>query len=234
MQFTTTHWSVVLNAAEDAAPGADAAMESLCRAYWRPLYSYVRARGYSQDDAQDLTQEFFSTFLRKRFLTGVQPRKGRFRCFLLAALKHFLANQWDRVAAEKRGGKQTLVSFDGAAESHCSLEEVLGDPSEATYDKGWALAVLDQAMLRLKDDYCGAGKREQFEKLKGFLARAAADGEYDRVGLELGMSAGAVGVAVHRLRQGYAQQLRAAVGQTVSDPAELEDEMHYLFKLVNC
>lgn len=232
-QFTTTHWSVVLNAAAGASPLADEALEKLCTAYWKPLYGYIRGRGYTEADAEDLTQEFFARLLAKQFLSGVHSGKGKFRCFLLASVKHFLANQWDRATALKRGGRQPLLPYDGAAEEYFAGDAQEEVYPEATFDRQWALAVLEQAMRSLKQEYATAGKLEQFERLKRFLSSGASQEDYERVAAEIGGSAGAVGVSVHRLRQRYREQLRSAIANTVSDPGELEDEMHYLFGVLN-
>src|SRR5512140_2591493 len=142
-QFTATHWSVVLAAAKTPSTLADDALENLCRTYWQPLYIYVRRQGLPPAEAEDLTQEFFARLVQKRFLADVHPLKGRFRCFLLAALKHFLANEWDRARADKRGGKQTFVSLDTETEKGSLVECIAGSASEDAFDREWALAVLD-------------------------------------------------------------------------------------------
>ncbi|HEY5910290.1 MAG TPA: sigma-70 family RNA polymerase sigma factor [Verrucomicrobiae bacterium] len=232
-QFTATHWSVVLAAAGTPSPLAQDALEKLCRTYWRPLYTYICRQGLSVTDAEDLTQEFFSRFLQKHFLADVHPLKGRFRCFLLAALKHFLANEWDRARAEKRGGNVAFVSLDEETEGRGLVESLGGSNPEEAYDREWALAVLDRAMVNLKQEYAAAGKGEWFERLKCFLAGGADPGTYGAVALEMGIAPGTIAVAVHRMRKRYGELLRAVVAGTVDQPAEIEEEMRHLFSVIN-
>src|ERR1051325_72457 len=157
--FTTTHWSVVLSAGQDGSPHAADALEKLCRVYWYPLYAYVRRQGEDEQSAQDLTQGFFERFLEKNYLAQVQPEKGKFRCFLLASLKHFLADEWDKAKAQKRGGRRTFVSLDDSAgEDRYRLEPVDVMTVEMLFDRRWAFTVLEQARGRLKDEFSKAGK----------------------------------------------------------------------------
>ena len=232
--FTATHWSVVLAAGRDASPQAAEALEKLCRSYWFPLYTYVRRKGHNVDDAQDLTQEFFARFLEKNYLASVDRSKGKFRSFLLATLKHFLANEWDRVKSEKRGGGQKFISLDEQdTEYRYQLEPVSDSTPESIFDRRWALTVLDQALARLKDEYVTGNKADQFDQLKKFLSSEANEGAYAAVAAQLQMTPGAVAVAVHRLRQHYGNSLRTEIAQTVSSPADLEDEMRHLFNVIN-
>ena len=227
--FRTTHWSLVLRAGGASAPEAAAALEQLCRAYWYPIYVYVRRQGHAPHDAQDLTQEFFARLLRLRSLETVAPGKGKFRTFLLASLRHFLADAWDAAHARKRGGGQTFVSLDDdTAEDRYQLEPATDTTPETAFERRWLLALLEAALQRLRLEYAG-GKARLFERLKPFLESPAADGDYDHAAGELDMNAGAVAVAVHRLRQRYRDLVRAEIAKTVSSAAELQEELRHLF-----
>ncbi|HYV31784.1 MAG TPA: sigma factor [Candidatus Binatia bacterium] len=221
---------MVLAAGDSAAPGAAAALEQLCRTYWHPLYTYVRRQGRPAHDAQDLTQEFFARLLAKDCLRQVQIEKGRFRSFLLAALKHFLANEWDRANAIKRGGRCAFISWDAEEEE---APERMGAPpgwtAERVYERQWALTLLEQVNARLRAECAAAGKREMFEALRPYLSGEQAAPAYAEVGARLKMSAGAVQVAVHRLRRRYGELLRQEIAQTVSSPAEVDEELRHVF-----
>jgi len=232
VQFANTHWSVVLLAGQSASPLCQEALESLCRSYWYPLYAFLRRQGYPSADAKDLTQEFFAKLLEKGYLSAVDPAKGKFRSFLLKALKNFLANEWDRARAEKRGGKHTFISLDEqTAEGLYQLEPSSAASPEALYEQRWALTVLDQALQRLKAEHEAAGKAAQFEELQGYLSSEPAEGQYSGSAVRLNMSSGAVAVAVHRMRQRYGELLRKEVGRTVSTPAEISEEMRFIFSV---
>ena len=231
--FATTHWSVVLAAGRTSGPEAQAALERLCRTYWYPLYAHVRRRGHSPPDAQDLTQEFFARLLAKGFLDRVAADKGKFRSFLLAAMNHFLANEWDRMKAEKRGGGKVLISLDERTAEQTYLLEPASDPApELSFDKRWAATLLEQAFASLREEYVGAKKERIFECLKTFLAAEAGSGDYVIAGESLGMSTNAVAVAVHRLRERYRELVRAEIANTVASPDEIDEEMRYLFKVL--
>src|ERR1043166_7510610 len=177
--FATTHWSVVLSAADAAAPGAQEALEKLCRVYWHPLYSYVRLLGHNAEDAQDLTQAFFARFLEKNIVQLARQERGKFRSFLLTSLKNFLANEWERARTSKRGGQHVHLSWDQtSAENQFEREHSSGSSPEEIFDRRWALALFQQALTRLRQEYASAGKGEQFEQLKGFLSDAPEDGGY--------------------------------------------------------
>ena len=183
---------------------AGEALEALCRTYWYPLYAYIRRRGYAAPEAQDLTQEFLARLLGSNGLATVDRRKGRFRSFLLASLNHFLANEWDRARAAKRGGTAEVLSLnDAAVEARYALEPAPDLTPEKLYDRQWALALLDRALQRLQSEFVAAGKGPQFECLKEFLHREGSDRSYEEVGRELGIKAPAVASAVYRLRQRY-------------------------------
>jgi RNA polymerase sigma-70 factor (ECF subfamily) len=231
--FTATHWTIVLAAGKDD-PHGFRALEELCRTYWLPLYSYVRRKGYGPHDAQDRTQGFFARLLRTNSLAGVSRDKGKFRTFLLASLNHFLSDERDRARADKRGGRQIAISLD-ETEAELRYHQFPSSdlPPERIFDRRWALIVMDAALQRLRLDYESSGRKFLFENLSGFLSREADGKVYDELSEKLGMSAGAVSVAVHRLRQRYRECLRLELAQTVSSPGELDEEMNYLFSALN-
>ncbi len=226
--FETTRWSMVLQARGNGS-GARAALARLCEAYWYPLYAFVRRQGHLPHDAQDLTQDFFARLLEKDWLQAVERERGRFRSFLLGSMKHFLANEWDRANALKRGGGMLPIRLDDdSAEARYCHEPI--DPAataEQLYDQRWALTLLDQVMARLRDEMTAGGKAAQFEALKFCLTGDKS--AYAGVAQTLEMSEGAVKVAVHRLRDRYRALIRAEIGQTVADPTEVDDELRQLF-----
>jgi RNA polymerase sigma-70 factor (ECF subfamily) len=231
--FTTTHWSVVLSARDRKSPRSERALAALCETYWFPLYAYVRRSGYSSHDAQDLTQGFFAELLEKDFLKDADYRRGRFRSFLLAALKHFLGHQRERARAKKRGGGRVPFSLDfDDAENRYHLEAEDPATPERLYQRRWALTLLDRVVRRLEDENARAGKAETFAGLKEFLTAGRQSRPYRRVAEALGMSEGAVKVAVHRLRRRYRELLREEIAQTVADPGEVDDELGELFSAV--
>ncbi len=231
--FRTTHWSVVLLAGQRPSPEAAAALEKLCQAYWYPLYAFVRRKGHEREEAQDLTQEFLVRLLEKNYLAHADRNKGKFRSFLLAALNHFLTNDWRRAQAAKRGGGQALISLDAAtAEQQYALEPVSDLTPEKIYERRWALTLLDQALARLQKEMLAAGKAGQFDKLRGFLTSEPGENDYEAAAAQLEMTAGAVAVAVHRLRQRYRELVREVIAHTVGSSAEVEDEIRWLFGAV--
>lgn len=227
--FTTTHWSVVVAASVPGGPAQDQALASLCAAYWLPVYGYIRRRGNKPEDAQDLTQEFFARLLAKEWLTGIEPNTGRFRSFLLTAVARFLANEYDRGAAAKRGGGWLKLNL-ADAEEFCAAP--LSANPEQEYDRQWALTVMDQALVRLGEECRASNKAAHFDRLSAFLSREPGPGEYEQVAAALGLNAGAVGVSVLRLRRRYRELVRAVIAETVSDPAVVEDELSYLVKIL--
>ena len=232
--FATTHWSVVLTAGRNDTTRANEALGRLCQMYWYPLYVYVRRRGHAAADAQDLTQEFFARLLENRWLDQADPQRGRFRSFLLAALKHFLANEWQKARAQKRGGGLVLVYLDDdSAEHRYALEPATESTPESLYERRWALALLEGVLLRLDNEYRLEGKGELFDALKSSLTVNRSTVAYPDLAAKLGLAEGAVRVAVHRLRKRYRQLLRAEVAHTVSSPDEVDEEMHYLFQVLS-
>ena len=226
--FCTTHWSVVLAAQDSSSPGADEALAQLCRVYWFPLYAFIRRRGYSPEDAQDLTQEFFCRLLDKRYLSAVDHRKGRFRTFLLAALEHFLANDWRRTQAQRRGGGQQVVSIDNSAEQRYANEPATDLSPERIYERRWALAFLEQVLGKLRAEFTEAGKPDTFEALKVFLTGDRPPVTYAELAPALATTEAALKMSVTRMRQRYAELLRQEIANTVSGPDEVEDELRGL------
>src|SRR5215813_7341269 len=193
--FASTHWSVVLDANHSNPARKAAALAQLCQTYWYPLYAYIRRRGNGPEDAQDLTQEFFARLLEKEWLNRVEKNGSRFRSFLLTAVNGFLANEFDRANAAKRGGRCQVLSLDSmAAEHRYSLEPVTHETPEKIFERHWALMVLDRALTRLQRETAEAGKSRHFELLNPFLSREPESGEYAAIGGELGVSSGSVGV----------------------------------------
>jgi RNA polymerase sigma-70 factor (ECF subfamily) len=231
--FATTHWSVVLAAVDDSSPGAQEALEELCRTYWYPLYAYVRRQGHSPEDAQDLTQAFFASLVENKSLRHAQKERGRFRTFLLTSLKHCLSHEWERTQTAKRGGGSIHLSWDQtSAEERYQLEPVSDVTPEKVFEQRWALTLFEQALTRLREESEAAGKRDRFEQVKGFLTEEPAQGAYKAVAERLGMSPDAIAVSVHRLRQRYGELVREAIAQTVASPAEVQEELRYLIGLV--
>ena len=231
--FVTTQWSVVLAAGRSDTTLAQAALARLCQAYWYPLYAYVRRRGYQAHDAQDLTQEFFARLLAQNWLAQADRERGRFRTFLLAALSHFLANEWDKAQAQKRGGAvQTVPLQLDSAETRYGQEPAAPLPPEQIFERRWALALLDEVLNALRKEHAAAGTEEMFDVLKPCLVGDRQAQPYAALAAKLGMTEGAVKVAVHRLRQRYRQLLREEIANTVANPGEVDEEMHHLFAVL--
>jgi len=232
-QFATTHWSTVLAAGESASPDSREALEKLCRTYWYPLYAFVRRKGYSPEDAKDLTQAYFERFLEKHYLKDVLAEKGRFRTFLLTSLTHFLADEWDKVRTAKRGGGFKFLSLDLAiCEERFGAAVSNSDPPERHFDVLWAEAVMGRALDSLEEEHRAAGRDAHFMALADLLSRPPDDGEYARAGERLGLSTRAVTVAVSRLRERYRALIRAEIAQTLENPSEVDAELHYLIELL--
>jgi RNA polymerase sigma-70 factor (ECF subfamily) len=231
--FLTTHWSVVLAAKDKSSPESAAALEVLCRAYWFPLYAFVRRQGHSPSDAQDLTQEFFARLLAKEYLQAADREKGRFRTFLRVALRRFLANEWDRARRLKRGGGHTPLPLDTtAAEQRYQAEGDNALAPDRLYEQRWARTLLEQALARLRADYAAAGNTAEFDQLKGALTAERGGIAYRDLAAALDLTEGAARVAVHRLRKRFREEFRAAVAETVSAPEEVEGELRHLVALL--
>jgi RNA polymerase sigma factor (sigma-70 family) len=232
--FATTHWSVVLAAHGQESVPASEALDTLCRRYWYPLYVFVRRQGYRTEDAQDLTQAFFAHLLRKDFLTGVGPEKGRFRSFLLACLKHFLADEWDKARTAKRGGDSSEKPLDlkPAEERYCLEARIEANP-ESLYERRWALDLLDHVLDRLRHEAMVSGREMVFDQLQGCLLGERSGETYAQMGARLGLRETAVKVIVHRLRRRYRDLLREEIAHTVTRPEEIEEEMRFLSEVVS-
>lgn len=238
-RFATTRWSLVLAAGarwgrgEPETQSARDALADLCAAYWYPLYAFVRRRGFRPDEAADLTQSFFASLLERGSLSDADRSRGRFRNFLLGALDHFLANEWRREQAQKRGGGRDALPLDFEAGEQRFLREPADELTpERAFERRWALTLLDQVLNRLRGEYVRAGKPELFDHLHDCLLGDASAVSHETIGQRLGMSAGAVKVAAHRLRRRCRDLLRAEIAQTVSSPEEVEDELRQLFQAV--
>jgi RNA polymerase sigma-70 factor (ECF subfamily) len=229
--FATTQWSLVLRAAQPNDSTARSALELLCRRYWFPLYAFARRRVSEIHEAQDLTQEFFLRLLEKNTLAAASPERGRFRSFLLASLKNFLANEWDRANAQKRGGGCETLSLDWAAgESRLSLEPTHTDTPEREFERQWALTLLDVVVRRLQDEFATADKSRQFELLKETLTGRRGAIDYATLAAKLQMSEEATRQAAHRLRKRYRELLHDEVAATVESADEVEAEIGRLFE----
>jgi RNA polymerase sigma-70 factor (ECF subfamily) len=232
--FVTTRWSVVLAARDKASPDAAQALETLCHTYWYPLYVLTRSLGHPPADAQDLTQEFFARLLAKDYLRAVQAEKGRFRTFLRMALKRFLANEWDRLRAQKRGGGRVQVPFDTAiAEQQFQSEPAAALTPEHLYDRRWALALLAAAEARLEKEYAAAGKTAELRLLKPHLTARHGAIPYPALAAALGATESAARVAVHRLRKRFRELFRETIADTVAAPDELESECRYVMEILS-
>ncbi len=229
-RFAATRWSIVLAAGGDrAASGTRRALEELAQAYWFPLYAFVRRQGEGPAQAEDLVQEFFRALLEKKYLSQVDRSKGRFRSFLLAAMKHFLSKERDKARARKRGGGLPVVALDALdAEARYALEPADNMTPDRLFDRRWALTVLDQVVARLRGEYGRQGKADLYQAIECCLAGGAGAVNYAGLARELKMTEGAVRVAVHRLRRRYRELLRAEIAQTVGSPGEVEEEIAYL------
>ena len=232
--FATTHWSVVLSAGQRAAPGAGEALEKLCRTYWYPLYAYVRRQGRGPEEAEDLTQEFFAHFLEKNYVSLAERERGRFRTFLLTSLKHFLIKEWARASAQKRGAGRDHIPLDTVtAESLYRRELSHNLSAEKVYERNWALTVLQEVRRKLAQEYAAGAKGQRFAHLEQFLAGQKGGPTYGEVASRLGVAEGTVKSDVNRLRKRFRELLRAEIAHTVSNRAEINEELRYLIAVVS-
>lgn len=205
------------------------ALEELCRTYWYPIYSYIRGRGYSAEDAQDLAQAFFERFLEKNYLDSVHAQRGKFRSFLLASVNHFLSNEWDRARAQKRGGGKTIQSLDEEdAEGRFLLEPMDHETPESLFERNWAETVLASVLERVRTECNAGGRSERFEALKGFLVEDKGETSFAEAAAQLSVTEAAVKSFVRRLRTRYREIFREELGKTVEDPAQIEEELRHL------
>lgn len=219
---------MVVAAGRNSSTDSRQALESLCRAYWQPLFAYARRRVPSLHEAQDLTQEFFALLLERQALRAADRERGRFRSFLLTSFKNFLADEWDKAKAQKRGGGRQAIPLDfAAAESRSSQEPQDEMSPEKLYERQWAMTLLDRVLTRLRDEFVAKGKAAQFETLKQFLG-VSEPGSYEIAAGNLKISAAAAKVAVYRLRRRYRELLRAEIAETVAEPADVDAEIRSL------
>jgi DNA-directed RNA polymerase specialized sigma24 family protein len=231
--FATTHWSVVLAAGQEDTPQSASALEQLCRTYWYPLYAYVRRQGYDVADAQDLTQGFFVHILSRGFLKRATPAKGKFRSFVLGALRYFLADEWAKLQAQKRGGGLTPVFLDAqTAEARYRLEPVDLMDAEKLFERRWATTLLDRVLERLEEEFAKAGRKLVYDQLRGVLLGEKGSATYAEIAAASQRTEGAVKVAVCRLRERYRELFREEVAQTVAEPSEVNDEVRHLFAVL--
>ena len=230
-RFATTRWDIVLASAETQMPGADAALSDLCRTYWRPLYAFTRRRGYSAADAEDLVQGFFARFLNDRAIKKADPQRGRFRTFLLSSLENFIANEWDRANAVKRGGTFQFVSIDDlAAEERQFAKPAEAESAEQAFDRRWAEAIVETVIAQLRQEAQAHGKGKAFDELKCFLTADATS--YETVAQRLNVPLAAAKTAIHRLRANFRGLVRREVARTVTSPNEIDDELRYLSSML--
>lgn len=228
--FATTHWTVVLAAGNRSTPQSNEALEQLCKTYWFPLYAYVRRRGYTKEDAEDLTQAFFARFLAKNYLEGLSAERGRFRAFLLASLKHFIINDWKKSQSLKRGGGQTPFSLDWqTADTKFQIASTNEPSPDKVFDREWALALLSKVIEQLREECEAAGKGKLFKQLKIFLTIGKDHAAQADVAKALNMEETTVRVAIHRLRKRYRELLRDEIAQTLTCAMDVDEEMRALF-----
>ena len=228
-EFCTTHWSVVINAGQGELPHATEALEKLCGAYWYPIYAYVRRKGHSPEDAEDLTQEFFFRLLDRNSLAKADRERGRFRTFLLSALKNFLVNEWKRAGRLKRGGNLEFLSIDAdAAEDRYAAETAEEPNPDVAYEQRWAVAIIERVLAELQLEHGAPDKIHLFKVLRGFIWGEQITASYSEIAEGVGLTEGAVKVAVHRLRQRFRELLRAEVAQTVARPEDIDEELRHL------
>jgi RNA polymerase sigma factor (sigma-70 family) len=231
--FTTTKWSMVLRAGDSEDPGGREALETLCQRYWRPVYTYIRHRGFDTSAAEDLTQSFFAQLLEKRSLKAADPERGRFRSFLLASVRNFLSDSRDKERAQKRGGAQHFIPLDFSGTENCKYEPAEGITPEALFERQWANSVLTEVFGRLRREAIEGQALERFERLEGFLTGELEGTKQSQVAEELGMNAETLRVAIHRLRKRFGKLLREQVAQTVADPGQVDDEIRFLLTTLN-
>lgn len=233
-RFMTTRWSLVLAAGRQPHARSEEALARLCEMYWYPVYGFIRRQGCRPEDGADLTQEFFTRVLEKHYFHDADPARGRFRAFLCASVRHFLSNERDRARAQKRGGHQPPISLNvETAEGAYQLEPQDDLTPEMLFDRRWALMLLERVLALLRNEHVSAGKGALFDHLKGYLTGDSDGTPYADVANALGMTDGAVKVAVHRLRRRFRDTLIQEIADTVSDPAEIDAEMAYLLKAVS-
>jgi DNA-directed RNA polymerase specialized sigma24 family protein len=232
--FCTTHWSVVVTAGDSTSAQADEALERLCQTYWFPLYAFIRRKGVSPEDAEDLAQAFFARFLEKKYFRLARRARGKFRTFLLTSLKHFLANEWHRANAVKRGAGAAHLHFDAAEAEHRYLLEPAHElTAEKLYELSWAMSLLDRVRARVRQEYVADGRAERFEMAEQFLPGAESEPSYSEAARRFGVPEGTLKSDVHRLKQRYRELLRAEIANTVARPDDVADELRQLMRVLS-
>ncbi len=233
--FKTTHWSVVVLAAGGREQPSLEALEKLCQAYWYPLYAFVRRRGYGEEEAKDLTQSFFAKLLEKNYVADADRSRGKFRTFLLNSLSHFLANEWDKLRCQKRGGAVLSISLDADAEERYLHEPAVGPTPERVFDRGWAETVVGVALARLRGEFDRGGGEsiQRFDIVKPFLLGGQDPTSFAEAAARMELSESGVRTVVHRMRKRFRELIRAQIAQTVSTPAQVDEEIHYLFEILS-
>ncbi len=232
--FATTHWSVVVAARNGDSPGAAEAMNELCRAYWPPLYAYIRRQGHDIAEAQDLTQEFFARLLERDYLARFDQERGKFRSFLLAFVKHFLSEQREKAGAQKRGGGRALLSLDAAEGEEGYVSEPVDELTpDQIFERRWVQTLLQRAVDRLAAEYVRADKAALFDALKDFQPRQSGSLTFAQIGNQLGATEAAVKSAMQRMRQRHREILREEIAQTITSPAEIEEEIRHMREVLN-
>jgi len=231
--FPQTRWSLVVSARDQDSPAAERALSELCELYWFPLYCFVRRKGHSPQDAEDLTQEFFRLVIEKNFLATADAERGKLRSFLLTAMKHFLSDSWRAGNAQKRGGGKVILSLDQkTAEDRYLIEPSHEQTPEALFELHWAQNLLDQIMTKLRAVYHDLGKSDLFEALHEFIAWNSAEGSYGEASAKLGITEGTARVTVFRMRKRYGELLRAQIEETVASPEDVAGELQHIFKIL--
>ncbi len=231
--FTTTKWSLILAAADSQDPNTREALARLCQIYWPPVYAYIRRRGYQRDMAQDLTQGFFTQLLEKQYIKSARSERGRFRSLLLVSVKNYLANEWDREQAQKRGGGKFCIAMDADGVEALWLEPTDPMTPESIFERRWALTILERVLDELREEMVRLGNEDRFLHLKDFLTGEDTGLEYKGSADKLKMSEGAVRVAVHRMRRRFGELLRAGIARTIEDPKLVDDEIRYLLSSID-
>jgi len=227
--FKTTRWSLIQAAAIDPTGASRQALSTLCQAYWHPVYAFIRRNGYDPDQSQDLTQGFFTRLLEKNDLSDADQTRGRFRSFLLTSVKHFLANEWYRSHALKRGGGEITISIDVVNAERWYTPSVVEEATpESVFERRWALSILEQVLTRLRNEFANSGQSDLFDNLSVFLSQDSDDVRYEELALKLGIPAGTLRMKVHRIREKYRELLREEITDTVSTPDEIDEEIRFL------
>jgi DNA-directed RNA polymerase specialized sigma24 family protein len=233
-RFATTSWTLIRAAASDSGTQSHPALATVCQIYWHPVYAFIRRNGHDPDRAQDLTQEFFARLIEKNYLEGADQERGKFRSFLLASVKYFLANENDRVRAVKRGGRHRIVSVDSAEAERWYIPATASEVTpERLFERRWALTVLDRVMKKLRQEYAESGKTAHFENIVVFLMRDSSTIRYELLASKTGLTEGALRMAVYRLKQKYRATLRAEIAQTVDTEADIDSEIQFLMTVLS-